>query len=69
MRNAFASHSCKLPICASQRWVALARIDWKTGVSSPGDELIMRSTSEVAVCCSRASASSRLHASSSFSSS
>src|SRR5262245_57350579 len=33
-----------------------------TGPSSPGDELITRNTSEVAVCCSRASASSRVRA-------
>jgi hypothetical protein len=29
---------------------------WNTGSSSPGDELMTRSTSHVAVCCSRASA-------------
>jgi hypothetical protein len=33
-----------------------------TGSSSPGEQEMTRSTSEVAVCCSRASASSRVRA-------
>ena len=32
---------------------AFANMVWNTGSSSPGDELITRSTSEVAVCCSK----------------
>ena len=39
---------------------------WKTGSNSPGELEITRSTSEVAVCCSSASASSRVRASSCF---
>src|SRR6516162_8520682 len=51
----------------------LVRIASKTGLRSPGEPVIARSTSEVAVCCSsasercpRASASSRVRASSCF---
>src|SRR5262249_23485631 len=33
--------------------VAFSSIALKTGSSSPGEELITRSTSEVAVCCSQ----------------
>src|SRR6476661_2504248 len=40
--------------------MALASIASKTGSKSPDDELLIRSTSEVAVCCSRASFSSRV---------
>ena len=45
---------------ASQMRKAFASIASKTGSISPGDELMILSTSEVAVCCSRASFSSRL---------
>ena len=52
---------------------ALVRIASKTGLRSPGEPVIVRSTSEVAVCCSsasercpRTSASSRVRASSCF---
>jgi hypothetical protein len=41
---------------------AFASMAWKTGFTSPGDELMTRSTSDVAVCCSkdcRSSLSSR----------
>src|SRR5215831_18791068 len=58
---------------ASQRRRALVRIASKTGLRSPGEPVIARSTSEVAVCCSSASercpctsASSRVRASSWF---
>ena len=51
----------------------LVRIASKTGLRSPGEPVIARSTSEVAVCCSsasercpRTSASSRVRASSCF---
>jgi hypothetical protein len=37
--------------------VAFSSIDWNTGFNSPGELLITRRTSEVAVCCSSASAS------------
>src|SRR5262249_39167838 len=40
---------------ASQRRRALVRIASKTGLRSPGEPVIARSTSEVAVCCSSAS--------------
>src|SRR5262245_51663823 len=40
--------------------VALASIVSNTGSSSPGEPEMMRSTSEVAACCSRASTSSRV---------
>src|SRR5262249_12939555 len=52
--------------------VAFSSMAWNTSSSSPGELEMTRNTSEVAVCCSsasercpRASASSRLHASSS----
>ena len=38
--------------------VAFARIASKTGFTSPGDELMTLSTSDVAVCCSSVSRSS-----------
>ena len=42
--------------------VALARTASKTGVNSPGELLMTRSTSEVAVCCSSDSLNSRVAA-------
>src|SRR6516165_6117620 len=54
------------PNFASQTWTALASIAWKTGSSSVGELLMTCSTSDVARCCSRASASSRVRASSCF---
>src|SRR5215467_5912739 len=54
------------PNFASQTWTALASIAWKTGSSSVGKLLMTCSTSDVARCCSRASASSRVRASSCF---
>jgi hypothetical protein len=47
---------------ASQRRVAFSRITSKTGCSSPGELLMIRSTSEVAVCCFNASDNSRVRA-------
>src|SRR5262249_27178456 len=54
------------PNFASQTSTALASIAWKTGSSSVGELLMTCSTSDVARCCSRASASSRVRASSCF---
>src|SRR6266566_5397405 len=51
-----------VPIFASQMRTAFASMVWKTGSSSPGEVEMTRSTSDVAVCCSRASASSRVRA-------
>jgi hypothetical protein len=45
------------PNFASQMRVAFSSIDWNTGSNSPGELEMTRSTSEVAVCCSSASAS------------
>ena len=56
MRNASPSRST-VPNLASQMRVAFASMAWNTGSSSPGELLMTRSTSEVAVCCSSASAS------------
>src|SRR5262249_13150341 len=53
-----------MPNLASQIRVAFAKIASNTGSSSPGELEMTRNTSEVAVCCSRASASSRLSCSS-----
>jgi hypothetical protein len=50
------------PNFASQMRVAFSSIVWNTGVSSPGELEMTRSTSEVAVCCSSASDSSRVRA-------
>src|SRR5262249_40810283 len=55
-----------VPKAASQMRVAFSNIAWKTGSSSPGELEIAVSTWEVAVCCSRASASSRVRSSSCF---
>ena len=41
-----------MPNLASQILTAFSSIALKTGSSSPGDELMTRSTSDVAVCCS-----------------
>ena len=49
------------PNLASQMRVAFSSMAWNTGSSSPGD-LDDASTSEVAVCCSSASVSSRVRA-------
>src|SRR5215831_17738795 len=76
MRNASPSRSNSVPNLASQRRVAFSSMAWNTGSSSPGELEMTRNTSEVATCCSsasercpRASASSRVRASSCFSSS
>ena len=39
------------PNLASQMRVAFSSMVWNAGSNSPGEELITRSTSEVAVCC------------------
>jgi hypothetical protein len=53
-----------LPNLPSQSRVAFFRIASNTDLRSPGDLEIMLSTSDVAVCWSRASFSSRAHCSS-----
>src|SRR5262245_55604236 len=58
------SHKPSAADSASQRRVAFSSMAWNTGSSSPGDLEITPNTPEVAVCCSRASASSRVRASS-----
>src|SRR5262245_49287306 len=72
-RNPSPSRSAMEPKLASQMRVAFSNIAWKTGSSSPGELEMTFSTCEVAVCCSnapasclRASASSRVRASSCF---
>jgi hypothetical protein len=60
----FPSRSNIDPNAASQMRVALSRIVLNTGFSSPGELEITCNTSEIAVCCSSASDSSRLQASS-----
>src|SRR5215467_12375405 len=64
-RNASPSQSQSVPNLASQSRVAFASIAWNTGSSSPGELEMARNTSEVAVCCSRISDSSRVRACSS----
>jgi hypothetical protein len=68
-RNWSPSVRSRLANLASHRRVAFASMASKTGCGSPGDVLMTLSTSEVAVCCSSASASSRERASSFFSNS
>ncbi len=51
-----------MPHWASHSRVAFSSMAPNTGSSSPGELEMTRSTSEVAVCCSRASASSRVRA-------
>ena len=70
LRHALAVHACatarkspsfakpQTPNLASQMRVAFSSMVWNTGCSSPGELEMTRSTSEVAVCCSSASASS-----------
>src|SRR5215472_6160506 len=69
-RNRPFSYKNRLPNLASQIRKALLNIALNTGSNWPGEELMIPSTSEVAVCCSsasercpRASASSRVRAS------
>ena len=52
--------SVQAPNLASQIRVAFSSMAWNTGSSSPGDALMTRSTSAVAVCCSNASSRSRV---------
>src|SRR6516164_244523 len=63
-RSRSPSQRSSEPNFASQTWTALASIAWKTGSSSVGKLLMTCSNSDVARCCSRASASSRVRASS-----
>ena len=48
-----------MPKLASQMRIAFSSMAWNTGSSSPGELEMTFSTSEVAVCCSSASESSR----------
>src|SRR5215472_7765087 len=50
------SHKPSAADSASQRRVAFSSMAWNTGSSSPGELEMTRNTSEVAVCCSSASA-------------
>ena len=61
-RAAVTSRMYSVPIFASQMLTAFASMVWKTGSSSPGEVEMTPSTSEVAVCCSNASLSSRVRA-------
>ena len=56
------------PKLASQMRVAFSSIAWKTGSSSPDDELTTLNTSDVAACRSNASSSSRVSRATSLSS-
>src|SRR5262249_12323311 len=56
------SNAQRVPIVDSHRRIAFSSMASKTGVRSPSEELMTCSTSEVAVCCSRASDSSRVRA-------
>src|SRR5262245_7781316 len=51
---------------ASHMRMAFSNMAWNTGSRSAGEELMTLSTSAVAACCSSASASSRVRASSCF---
>jgi hypothetical protein len=62
MRNASPSHRNSAPNFASQIRVAFPNIVWNTPSNSPGELLMTRNTSEVAVCCSSDSESSRVRA-------
>ena len=55
-RKPSPSHRNSMPNLASQMRGAFASMAWNTGSSSPGEPEMTRSTSEVAVCCSSASA-------------
>jgi GAF domain-containing protein len=54
------SRSHIAPKLASQSRTASASMAWNTGSNSPGEELMTRRTSEVAVSCSSASSRSRV---------
>ena len=64
-RNAPSVYSNRMPNLASQMRIALASMAWNTGSSSPRELEITLSTSDVAVCCPSASASSRVSSSTS----
>src|SRR5262249_53527378 len=59
-RSLSPSRRKRVPNLASQSRVAFSSMALNTGSSSPGDELMTRSTSEVAVCWSNDSDSSRV---------
>ena len=61
-RKASPSRRYRVPNLASQMRTAFASIAWKTGSNSPGELEMTPSTSNVAVCCSSASLSSRVRA-------
>src|SRR5262249_2683039 len=61
-RKIFPSRKNRLPNVASQMRVAFASMASKTGPSSPGELEMTFKTSDVAVCCSCASFSSRVRA-------
>ena len=62
LRNVSPSYRLKVPNLAPQSRVAFANIASKTASSSPGEREMTLKTSEVAVCCSSASVSSRVRA-------
>jgi hypothetical protein len=57
IRAASPSIRYRIANLASQVRVALANMAWNTGSNSPGELEMTRNTSEVALCCSSASAS------------
>ena len=61
-RNPSPSHKYSVPNLAPHMRTAFASIVSNTGSSSPGELDMTCSTSEVAVCCSSASARSRVRA-------
>ena len=62
MRKASPSRRSRLPNLAPQMRTAFSSMAWNTGSSSPGELEMTLSTSEVAVCCSKDSESSRVRA-------
>ena len=68
VRKPPSSYSVMVPNLAPQIRVAFSSILSKTGFNSPDDELMVSSTSEVAVCCSSDSLRSSVRSRSSFSS-
>src|SRR5262245_4289152 len=57
LRRSLPSRKISDAVSASQRRVAFSTMVLKTGSSSPGELEMTRNTSDVAVCCSSASAS------------
>ena len=52
-RTRLPRHRYRMPNLASQSRTAFSSMAWNTGSSSPGELEMTRSTSEVAVCCSK----------------